>query len=415
MKPLCPIREEYENLVVDERAILLSILISQLKDIELAEDALQDTFIKAWNNWQSHGLPKNPKSWLLKTAYNGAIDIIRRQQNFNRKQPQISQLYDLMNELDNHMDDELLIDERLKLIFTCCHPALNQQSQVALVLNTICGFSTEQVARIFLLKTPAQAQRLVRAKRKIKRSRIPFKKPTIKELPTRLASVLSVIYFIYNQGYYAADNPSLMNNSHSNEAIYLALTLNQLLPEQAELLGLLALMYFHMARYEARVQNPGHVINLEYQNRKLWDPKLVSQAKKWFKQAVSLKSLGPFQIQAAISGVHCQAKEFKLTDWHQIIQLYSKLYEYQPTSVIQINQAVALAYNKQAQLALDLLEKIDQKKLDDYLPFYLAKAHALKCLGEKTAAINYFSLAIALSKNKQEKTCIKNQILSLES
>ena len=373
------IRKEYEKLIADERAIILSILISQLKDIELAEDALQNAFIKAWNNWQKQGIPNNPKSWLLKTAYNDAIDQIRRKQNFNRKQLQISQLYDLMNELNQQMDDELLIDERLKLIFTCCHPALDQPSQVALVLSTICDFSTEQLALIFLLKTPTMAQRLVRAKRKIKRSGIPFKTPTVNELPTRLASVLSVIYFIYNHGYYAAVNPSLINNKQTNEAIYLALTLNQLLPEQAELMGLLALMYFHMARFEARVQNPGHVINLEHQNRMLWDLKLISQAQDWFKKAVSLKSLGPYQIQAAISGVHCQAKEFKHTDWHQIIQLYAKLYEYQPSPIIQINQAVALTYNKQAQLAIELLADIEQNTLDDYLPFYLAKAHALKC------------------------------------
>lgn len=404
------IRNDFDTLVADKRAQLLSILIGQLKDFELAEDVLQDALIRAWSNWQEFGMPRHPKSWLLKTAYNLAIDKLRRQQNFKRKLPQISHLFDLSNELNNSSNDELITDERLKLIFTCCHPALDQHSQVALTLTTICGFSTEQAAKIFMLKTPTLAQRLVRAKRKIKHTNIPFKKPAQNEFSKRLDSVLAVIYFIYNQGYYATENPSLMNENHTDEAIYLAQTLNQLLPKQAELLGLLALMYFHLARFQARYQNPEKIISLEHQNRKLWDQTLIESANNCFKEAIGLKSMGPYQIQAAISGVHSQAPNFEKTDWNQIILLYEKLYHYLPIATVQINQAVAMVYNHQAHKALSLLKKIKHNKLDDYLPFYLAKAHALKSLNKKSEAINYFSHAMALSKNTHEKTFIKSQL-----
>ena len=404
----------FDTLVSNERSKLLAILISQLKDIELAEDALQDALIKAWTNWQVQGMPEHPNSWILKTAYNQAIDRLRRKQNFISKQAHISHIQELMYELNAHMNDQVIPDERLKLIFTCCHPALDQHSQVALTLNTICGFSTEQVAQVFLLKTPTMAQRLVRAKQKIKRSGIPYQTPNENELIDRLQSVLTVIYLIYNQGYYAADNPALINNNHSDEAIYLALTLNQLLPNQAELLGLLALMYFHMARFSARNQSQncehGKIISLEHQDRKLWNQTLIDQANDWFAQAINLKSMGPYQIQAAISGVHSQAQNFDDTDWQQIDVLYSKLYQYLPIATVQINQAVAMTYNKQAQQALNLLQNIAHNKLDDYLPFYLAKAHALKTLGQKSEAINNVSLAMALSKNPQEKAFLKNQI-----
>jgi RNA polymerase sigma-70 factor (ECF subfamily) len=403
-------RIQFETLVNEDRAQLLSILISQLNDIELAEDALQDALIKAWTIWQQQGLPKHPKSWLLKTAYNHAVDILRRQQNFNSKQTQISHLHELMHAMKINMDDQLIPDERLKLIFTCCHPALDNNSQIALTLNTVCGFNTEQVAQTFLVKVPTMAQRLVRAKRKIKLSGIPYQTPDKVALKPRLDNVLSVIYFIYNQGYYSSENTSLVELNHAEEAIHLALTLNQLMTGQAELLGLLALMHFHMARFKARSQNSDQIIDLENQNRDLWDRAKIKQAELYFKQAIQLKALGPYQIQAAISGVHCEAKHFKDTDWNQIVLLYGKLLEYLPNSTVQINQAVAMNYNKQSQQAWEILNNIQPSKLENYLPFYLAKAHVLKAMGQHSKAINNFSLAIELSQNPQEKAFLKNQI-----
>ncbi len=404
------LRINFDALVRNERAQLLALLIKQLGDIETAEDALQDALIQAWKQWQNTSLPNNPKSWLLKVAYNRAIDVIRRQQNFSSKQAQISHLMELQHELNEHMDDELIADERLKLIFTCCHPALDNASQVALTLNTVCGLSTAAVAQTFLLKLPTMAQRLVRAKRKIKLSGIPYKTPEKKDLTARLANVLSVIYLIYNQGYYSAENDQLTNLDQTAEAMHLATTLNQLIPDQAELLGLMALMNFHQARFDARNQQSDQLIDLEQQDRSLWRQDLIAQANQYFTQAIALKNMGPYQIQAAISGVHSQAKTFAETDWQQIVLLYKKLYEHLPISTVKINQAVAMAYNHQLVQAWELLQTMAQDKLDDYLPFYLAQAHVQKLLGQSTEACNYFSLAMALSKNHQERDFLQNQI-----
>ncbi len=408
--PHASLRISFDTLVRNERAQLLALLIKQLGDIELAEDALQDAFIKAWQQWQHSTLPDNPKSWLLKVAYNHAIDVIRRRQNFNSKQPQISHLIELQHTLGEHMDDELIADERLKLIFTCCHPALDNASQVALTLSTVCGFSTAQVATAFLLKLPTMAQRLVRAKRKIKVSGIPYKTPEKADLAARLSNVLSVIYLIYNQGYYAAENTELTNLDQSEEAMRLAKTLNQLMPDQAELLGLMALMNFHQARFDARHQQSNQLISLEQQDRRLWRQDLITSAQKKFTQAIALKNMGPYQIQAAISGVHSQAESFAATDWQQIVLLYQKLYEYLPLTTVKINQAVAMAYNQQLEAAWSLLQSVEQDKMSDYLPFYLAQAHVKKLMNQKSEACNFFSLAMALSKNHQERDFLQNQI-----
>ncbi len=408
-KPHRSLRINFDLLVRNERARLLAIMIQKISDIELAEDALQDALTQAWVKWQRTGQPNNPVSWILKTAYNKAIDILRRQRNFSHKQSQISHLIELQHEI-NVQSDDLIPDERLKLIFTCCHPALDNSSQVALTLNTICGFTAHQVAQSFLLKTPTMAQRLVRAKRKIKLSRIPYLTPDKSEIKNRLSNVLSVIYMIYNQGYYSADNCSLIETSHTNEAIHLALMLNKLLPNHAETLGLLALMYFHWARFDARSNRPEHITTLEHQDRTLWDRIKIDQANEWFKQAVALKDLGAYQIQAAISGVHTDAKEFAQTDWQQIVYLYQKLYEYLPNETVKINLAVALCYNKEPNRAWQLIEGIQTAQLDDYIPYYLAQAHIAKALNKKKDAISHFSLAMSLATNTQEKAHIKSQI-----
>lgn len=405
-----PFGKTFNNWVKNHRAQLLSNLTKQVNDLQLAEDVLQDALEKAWSNWKKQGLIKNPKSWILKSAYNQAIDVLRRQQNFNSKQPQITHLLELLHKLKQISNDEDIADERLRLIFTCCHPALEQHTQVALTLNTVCGFTTEQIAKCFLIKTTSMAQRLVRAKRKIKRSGISFKVPDKRELKQRLDAVLSVIYLIYNQGYYACENEFLTNNKYSEEGIYLALTLNQLLPNQAELLGLLALMHFHLARTDARSQTPNSLTSLANQDRELWDHNLIKKGDYWFQKAIRLKSMGPYQIQAAISGVHNQAKTFAQTNWEEIILLYEKLYQYLPTNIVQINLAVAMSYNQQSDEALALLTTINDKKLLQYLPLHLAKAQVFKSLGQKTKAFKHLTQAMLLSRNQQETMFIKTQL-----
>lgn len=415
--PICE-KKVVNNWVKEHRAQLLAVLIGKLKDFQLAEDALQESFTKVWLFTQQNGFPKHPKSWVLKTASNYAIDKIRRTKSFNEKSAQITHLLELAHEISHDVelkDDEAIEDERLKLIFICCHPALDFSSQVALTLNTVCGLSTEQVAATFLLKRSAMAQRLVRAKSKIKRTGIAFKTPEVSHLSARLEAVMAVIYQIYNYGYYASDNPALMNQYYSNEAIYLASTLNWLLekqkiPAQAELYGLLALMDFHKSRSAARNKQSGKLILLSDQDRSLWDQTLIENANAWFTKAIALKSIGVYQIQAAISGVHSQAKAFKDTDWAQIVTLYQKLYEYLPTDTVKINLAVAMDYNLQSEAAIKLLQQVEYKTIAYYLPYYLASAQILTSLGRKHEAVNRLSIAMALSKNKKEQILIKGQI-----
>lgn len=404
------LRHLLNQLVRHERAQLLAILIQQIHDMELAEDALQEAFAKAWSHWAETSIPDNPKSWLLKTAYHQAIDSLRRQANFKAKQPLISHLQELSHGLSGAHEDHDIADERLRLIFSCCHPALDEPTQVALTLNTVCGFTAEQVADAFMLKAATLAQRLVRAKRKIKLSGIPYEVPDTGQLPQRLNQVLSVIYLIYNAGYYAHEQLDLINPTHTDEALYLANTLNRLMPDQAEVLGLLALMSFHQSRMPARNAQPDRFVSLEHQDRQLWDQSLIDQANALFKQAMVLKNVGPYQIQAAISGVHSLALTWQDTDWSQIVALYEKLWQHQPTDPVRINQAVALSYAGAVDKAWDLLQGIDAHGLQQYLPYYLAHAQIAQLRAEPDAAVSHLTQAMALSKNPQERAFIKQQM-----
>ncbi len=403
------LRNKLDSLFRNDYGYLLAALVKRIKDIELAEDVLQDAIVKAHLIWPEQGTPQYPKSWLYKTAYNKAIDLLRREQNFKHKSELINQ--HLISEMGSEKADNVVInDDRLQLIFTCCHPALRDSSQIALILNTVCGLTTEQVAEAFLTKPPTMAQRLVRAKRKIKSSGIPFNIPAAEDLPKRLSQVLTVIYLIYNQGYYNHQTADLMDLNFTEEAFYLAKTLNQLMPKQAELLGLLALMSFHQSRFKARSQCDKTFVTLKNQDRSLWDKGLIKSANDYFQQAIGLKALGPLQIQAAISGVHSQAANWDDTDWSQITLLYEKLLVYQPTDTVKINLAVAKCYSGNPELAWQLLLDIKKKNLEHYLPYYLAQAEVAKHRSDDNTAFNCFSLAMALSKNVREQRYIKEQI-----
>lgn len=388
---------------------VLAVLVKQIKDIELAEDVLHDAITKAWSQWLKDGIPKNPRGWLIKTAFNKAIDHLRRIKTFKDKTTQITQLIESQNQF-SRVDDAIIRDDRLELIFTCCHPAINENSQIALILNTVCGLSTEQVANAFILKTPTMAQRLVRAKKKIKQSGIPFSIPPSDEFPNRLSSVLSVIYLIYNQGYYAHQNQNQIDTSFTKEALYLAQTLNQLIPNQAELLGLLALINFQESRFNARKTNCNELITLKTQDRSLWDFHLIDAANKYFKQAIRLKNMGPLQIQAAISGVHSQANSWEDTDWKQIDALYQKLICYQPTITVEINSAVAMCYTGKVEAAWQVLQNLDKRKLENYLPYYLACAEVAQIRADKPTAINFFALAMTVSNSSEQQKFFQSQI-----
>ena len=404
-----------EQLFRDERGQMLAGLVAQLKDFSLAEDVLQDAMTQALTLWPESGLPKNPKSWLMRVAINRAIDILRRQTNWQNKQTEVTYLYEFQAQFNRNHDDHLIADERLKLIFTCCHPALDDASQVALTLNTVCGLTTTQVAAAFLLKTPTMAQRLVRAKRKIKLSGISYVVPEGQELNVRLNNVLKVIYLIYSAGYHADDPQQLINLEHTDEAFYLARTLNELIPKQAEVLGLLALMCFHQSRIKARNHHPDEFISLAQQNRKLWHSELIQQANDWFTQAIECRFMGPYQIQAAISGVHSQAQHWEQTDWLQIVGLYEKLMQYWPSDTVRINLAVALSYAGKADSAWTCLQQVNAKALDQYLPYHLAYARVAEAVNQPTAAVSHLSLAMALANNPKEQQFIKSQMNRLSA
>lgn len=403
----------------DQRGRLLASLIKQFRDIELAEDALQDSVVAALINWPEKDIPESPLAWLMQTAKRKAIDRLRRSDNYALKQEQVALLLLLENDnCDNSdsPDDQSIEDERLRLIFTCCHPALTESAQVALTLHTLCGLSTRQVAKAFLLPETTMGQRLVRAKRKIKMAGIPYLVPEADRLSTRLDTVLAVVYLIFNEGHRSTDGSTLMVIELCDEAIRLGELLNQLLPTQAEILGLLSLMYFHHARYLARIDEDGNPVSLRRQNRKQWIKPHIQKGDSLLEQATSLKQLGPYQIQAALSAVHAQAQSYEKTDWQQIVLLYDKLYQYQPTPVVLLNKAIAISYAGTVEQALKIILSIESDKdLTRYQPLYAAKADILKRLDRNNEAADCFQRAIDLSDNAAERKYLADQIATVKS
>ena len=395
---------------------VLASLIKQFRDIELAEDALQEAVVAALINWPEKDIPERPLAWLMQTAKRKAIDRLRRSSNYDLKQQQIAVLLELENSSNDEPDEISIDDERLRLIFTCCHPALAESAQIALTLHTLCGLTTRQIAKAFLLPETTMAQRLVRAKRKIKMAGIPYQVPAADKLSARLDTVLAVVYLIFTEGHRSTDGSTLMAIELCDEAIRLGDLLNQLLPAQAEVLGLLSLMYFHHSRYLARIDGDGNPVSLRRQNRQLWIKPHIQKGDVLLHLATSLKQLGLYQIQAALSAVHAQAQSYEKTDWQQIILLYDKLYQYQPSPVVLINKAVAVSYAETPAQALKILLSIENhKELSNYQPLYAAKADILKRLDRNNEAKNCFQRAIDLSNNAAEIKYLTDQLAKVDS
>lgn len=413
MLPPFKLEDAISSIIREEWGRILASLIKNIGDLQLAEDSLQDAVEAALKNWAVSGLPDSPAAWLLKTARRKAIDRLRRDAHFATLQPQISYLQDLQNNstLDN---DEVIPDKRLELMFTCCHPALELKTRVALTLRTLGGLTTEEIARSFLDKPEAMAQRLVRARKKISLAGIPYEIPESAALQERLSGVLAVIYFVFNEGYRATTGDSLSRHELADEAIRLCRIIQLLMPEQTEVAGLLALMLLHDSRRAARLDADGQMIALEHQQRQLWNKLKIEEGLALLKSTLARQLLGPYQLQAAISALHAEAETWQSTDWSQIVALYSVLHQLQPTDVVRLNQIVAISYASGPEEALTSLEASGlSRSLDDYQPFHATLADLLQRAGRPEQAATQFAKAIELAANPAEKLFLQQKLDSI--
>jgi RNA polymerase sigma-70 factor (ECF subfamily) len=390
-----------ERCVREEWGRILASLVKRLGDFQMAEDCLQDAVLVAMDRWAVEGLPQSPAGWLISVARRKAIDRIRRSANFASKQGEIAYLM----ELESTKEDEVegFGDERLNMIFTCCHPALEEKTRVALTLRTLGGLSTEEIARAFLDKVDAMSARLTRAKKKIAAAGIPYRVPEAEELAERLRSVLTVIYLIFNKGIERGDL--------SGEAIRLGRIVLDLMPNEPEVEGLLALMLVHDARRAARLDEAGAFVPLDAQNRSRWNRAKIEEGVALLKVALARGRVGPFQLQAAIHSVHGQAATWGATDWAEIVALYEVLYREQPSPVVRINQAVAVSYAVSVASGLAMLDEVGAGgALERYQPYWAARADFLGRLGETQLAQESYEHAIELSENMQEREFLRGKM-----
>lgn len=409
-----------ESVFQRESRIVIAALLSTLCDIELAEDALQDALIEALRVWERTGIPAKPGAWIMTVARRKAIDRLRRESAFQQRMPSLAAVDEYERQEDEDTGEAEIPDERLKLIFTCCHPALSVESQVALTLQTLGGLSTEAVAHAFLVPLPTMAQRLVRAKRKIRDAGIPYQVPPPERLAERLDAVLSVIYLIYNAGYTVPLGETLMQTELCEEAIRLARVLNDLLTvtpsagANAEALGLLALMLLHHARRAARITPDGELVLLDDQDRSRWDSHAIQEGTAVLDQALALNQRGPYQIQAAVAALHAQAATSTSTDWPQIALLYGALLDITPSPVIELNRAVAIAMADGAEQGLALLNALDHEgRLSQYHLFYAARADLYRRSGQNAAARADYLRALGLCENQAERSFLEKRLASL--
>jgi RNA polymerase sigma-70 factor (ECF subfamily) len=396
---------------VESRGVFAT-LVRLLGDFDPAEEALQDAFLAAVEQWPRDGVPANPRAWLISTGRFKAIDALRRRIRADRSAKELLYRLEAAPGPDG-WDAGTLRDDRLRLIFTCCHPALPFEAQVALTLREVCGLTTEQVARAFLTTPPTIAKRIVRAKQKIRDARIPYEVPSRGELPDRLDSVLKVIYLVFTEGYAATSGPTLVHADLSGEAIYLGRTLLDAFPD-AEVQGLLALMLLHESRREARISQDGELVLLQDQDRSLWKREMIEEGVMLVDRALASRDFGCYTLQAAIAAVHAQARTAEDTSWARIADLYDILLRCSPTPVVELNRAVAIALRDAPEAGLRLIDSIFQRgELQDYYLAHAARADLLRRSGDRHAAHAAYERALSLAQSEPVRRFLSRRLEEL--
>jgi RNA polymerase sigma-70 factor (ECF subfamily) len=406
----------------EESGRILATLIRLLGSFDLAEEVMQEAFATALEQWPKRGMPASPRAWLVSTAHHKAIDLIRRRTRFDSRREELQKIAELeqqFSEADLDMlygDSSALHDDRLRLIFTCCHPALVQEAQVALTLRTLCGLSTEEIARAFLVPAPTLGQRLVRAKRKIADARIPYQVPSTSELPTRLEAVMLVVYLVFNEGYSASSGDAAIRRELCAEAIRLGRLIYELLPEESEARALLALMLLHHSRRDARTDAHGDVVLLEDQDRSRWDHAMVQEGLALVESALRAGRIGSYGLQASIAAVHAHAARADETDWKQIVALYKVLQRLDPSPVVELNHAAAVAMASGPGEGLLLLDALDGRpELREYYLLPAARADLLRRLGQRADAALAYRRALVLAGNEAARSFLSRRLAEMET